>query len=241
MFEVTIPVLNEQITLETNVIRALKYIKMEVTRDFKIVIADNGSTDCTGEIGQSLAQRYGEIEYIRIPKKGVGLALRTSWMQSNAEIVGYMDLDLATDLKHLKEVYQILKEGEFKIVNGSRLMKGSIVEKRTMLREFTSRCFNVIVQNLLGVKLTDGMCGFKFFNQSLVTSLINTGIKTDGWFFSTEVLVKAMWMGIKIREIPVHWTDDLNSKVNVYHLSKQYFNEILRLRKEKKQFLQLQR
>lgn len=238
MFELTIPVLNEEKTLEKNVLKALEFCKKEVTPIVQIVIADNGSTDQTCVIGQKLAKNFEEIKYIQVPKKGVGLALRTSWLSSKADVVGYMDLDLATDLMHLKKVYNILlNERSFQIVNGSRLLPQSEVKNRTVLREITSRSFNKFVQTLLGVGITDGMCGFKFFRRETALKLINTGITIDGWFFSTEIMVKAEWLGISIKEIPIKWTDDYESKVNVMNLTKEYLRELLRLKKEKKQFL----
>ena len=238
MFEITIPVLNEEETLRQNVLKSLDYVKEHITNDFKIVIADNGSTDKTQDIGEQLQKEHTEVQFLKVPRKGVGLALRTSWMASKADVVGYMDLDLATDLSHLKQVYKLLvTERSCEIVNGSRLLKGAVVKNRTLLREVTSRVFNFIVKNLLRARITDGMCGFKFFKRTTAVSLINTGIDLDGWFFSTEILVKGDWLRKKITEIPVKWTDDPNSKVNVRKLSQQYFNEILRLRKEKKAFL----
>lgn len=238
MFEITIPVLNEEKTLERNVLKALHFCKEKVTPQVQIIIADNGSTDQTATIGKKLAENYDEVKYIQVPRKGVGLALRTSWVSSKAEVVGYMDLDLATDLEHLKEVYNILLvERGFEIVNGSRLLSGSVVENRSSLREFTSRAFNNLVRTLLGVDFTDGMCGFKFLKRKTAMELIDTGITLDGWFFATEILVKAEWTNKSVKEIPVKWTDDPNSKVNVLKLSKEYWGEILRLRTEKKQFL----
>jgi len=62
------------------------------------------------------------------------------------------------------------------------------------------------------------MCGFKFFDRKVAQELINTGIDTKGWFFSTEMLVKAEWKNIKIKEIPVKWTDDRKSKVKILSL-----------------------
>ena len=181
-WEITIPVLNEEKTLKNNVLVALHYIKNQITPYISIVIADNGSTDMTGEIGKSLSKTYEGIKYLKLPKKGVGMALRTSWLQSSADIVGYMDLDLATDLNHLREVYDLLTKNRYEIINGSRLLPDSVVKNRSIMREITSRSFNRLIQVLLGVRLTDGMCGFKFFRRSTVVPLINTGIKTEGWF-----------------------------------------------------------
>ncbi|MGB4840236.1 MAG: glycosyltransferase [Saprospiraceae bacterium] len=236
IWEITIPVLNEEKTLENNVLSSLEYIKNEVTANISIVIADNGSSDMTEKIGMQLSKTHHEIKYLKLSKKGVGLALRTSWLQSDADFVGYMDLDLATDLSHLKEVFKLLKMDTYQIINGSRLLKGSEVKNRNFVREITSRCFNRLVRLMLDVKLTDGMCGFKFFKRSTVVQLIDTGIVTEGWFFSTELLVKAIWSEIALKEIPIKWTDNKHSKVDIPRLSKQYLKELFRLKKEKKRF-----
>lgn len=236
MLEITIPVLNEEKTLEKNTLVAFHYIKSQITSNFKIVIANNGSSDKTDEIARKLEKEYPEIDYIKLPAKGVGLALKTSWLKSKADIIGYMDLDLATDLIHLKEVYSLLKQNHYEIVNGSRLLGNSKVTGRSWVRNLTSQSFNKMVRILLGVNLTDGMCGFKFFKREVAVELIHSGIEVDGWFFSTEILVRGIWTGKKLIEIPVEWTDDSESKVKVMKLSKEYFLEILRLRKERNKF-----
>jgi len=235
-FEITIPVLNEEETLELNINKIVDFFCVSSIKDASIVIADNGSTDATQSIGQRLEKEIENVKFLKVPRRGVGLALRTSWLQSTADIVGYMDLDLATDIEHLNEVVMMFENGA-EVVNGSRLLKDSIVVNRSSLRETTSRGFNFLAKLLLKYNISDGMCGFKFFKRETVTSLINTGIETDGWFFSTEVLAKAEWEGNEIIEIPVKWTDDRNSKVKVVNLSIDYLKELLRLRKEKEDFI----
>ena len=79
--------LNEEKTLENNVLQALKLIKNEIPVSISIVIADNSSADLTGKIAMQLCKTHKEIKYLKLPKKGVGLALRTSWLQSEADIV----------------------------------------------------------------------------------------------------------------------------------------------------------
>ena len=166
-FEITIPVLNEETTLKKNILRIKKYFSYNISNDFRIVIADNGSTDRTEDIGKKLKNNYEKIDYLRLNKKGVGLALRTSWTRSKADIVGYMDLDLATDLKYLKEVCSLMKDEKILIINGSRLLDNSKVINRTLLREIISRGFNFLQKKILGVNLSDGMCGFKFFKRDI--------------------------------------------------------------------------
>lgn len=233
--EITIPVLNEEKRLEQGVSTTINFLEQYGIKDYKIVIADNGSIDDTEKIGKMLVDLYRDkVIYIKIPNPGVGLALRSSWLKAKSDIVGYMDVDLSTDLSHLIEVIDLFKNENVKIVNGSRLKRGAIIFNRKIIREITSRGFNNLLKMLIGIKFTDGMCGFKFFRRDVATELINTGIDIDGWFFCTEILVKAEWKGININEIPITWSDDSDSRVKIIKLSSNYFKEIMRLREEMK-------
>ena len=155
--------------------------------------------------------------------------MKASWGNSSADIVGYMDLDLATDLKHLKAAFSSFN-GEVKLVTGSRLAKGAKVIGRSPLRSFTSRVFNLIVQTWFGSSFSDGMCGFKFLERSVLESLMKNGAQSDGWFFATELLVVADAMKLKIKDLPVEWTDDPNSKVKIAKLTAEYLKAMKSLK-----------
>lgn len=181
--EITIPVLNEEETIRDKIKEMIDYTQKNIlNKNIVFIIADNGSTDKTEQYSMELIKKYNNLKYIKLPEKGVGLALRTSWSESKADYVGYMDLDIATDLNALLTVIDELEKGT-KIVNGSRLLKESEVINRTLLREITSRGFNFLLKLILKIKFTDGMCGFKFFDRKVAQELINTGIDTKGWFF----------------------------------------------------------
>jgi len=224
-FDVTIPVLNEAETLDRQV-RILHQFLCHHFPDksqWHIIIADNGSTDATPDLAIALSDDLPEVQLVRVPDRGVGLALKTSWSQSQADIVGYMDLDLATDLKHFIQAYNALATEGFDLVYGTRLHRQSTVIGRTMTREITSRVFNFLLKIYLGTRFSDGMCGFKWLHQRHVRPLIAAGAISNGWFFSTELLALAEWKGLKMCELPVKWTDDTTgSKVNIPRLAKQY-------------------
>ena len=234
--EITIPVLNEEKTIKLKIKEMINFVENNISNvNVKFIIADNGSTDATERYSLELVDKFENLEYIKLPEKGVGLALRTSWLKSSADYVGYMDLDIATDLEALKIVTSEMEKNT-KIINGSRLLKDSIVINRTLLRELSSRVFNMILKLVLKVKFTDGMCGFKFLDRKIAQELIETGIDTKGWFFSTEIMVKGSWKNIEIKEIPVKWTDDRNSKVKIFSLSLNYWKSIFKLKNEEKEF-----
>ena len=235
-FEVTIPVLNEAETLNRQIHTLHHFLSQhfQEPEQWRIVIADNGSTDDTPHLAEALSDELREVRLLRVPRKGVGLALKTSWMQSDADIVGYMDLDLATDLKHFIQAYNAIATEGFDLVYGTRLHKRSRVRGRSLTREITSRAFNTILKTYLGTRFSDGMCGFKWLRRDLVASLIDGGAVSDGWFFSTELLAIAEWRGLRLCELPVQWTDDTTeSKVNIPRLAMQYLEAMAALKKRK--------
>ena len=237
-FDVTIPVLNEEATLERQVNVLHHFLKKHfpAAGQWRIVIADNGSSDRTFEIAGKLAEQHPEVQPLRMPGRGVGLALKTSWSQSPADIVGYMDLDLATELPHFIEAYDAIARQGYDLVYGTRLHPASTVIGRSLKREISSRGFNFLLKNYLGVKFSDGMCGFKWLKREVYPKLQDAGAVSDGWFFSTELLTTAEWLGLKIFELPVKWTDDTSSsRVKILPLAKQYLLAMRTLKTKKPQ------
>ena len=232
--EITIPVLNEETSIDEKINRLNAYINdnLATLGDIKIIIADNGSSDATKEKSQILEKYLDRVEYLRLEERGVGLALKSSWSKSNAGIIGYMDLDLATDLKHIKPALEKLISLEADIVTGSRLKNGAKVIGRSKIRNFTSYVFNKIVKTVFGTTFSDGMCGFKFLNRSTLDDLISNGANSNGWFFATEILVVGEFLNYKIYDLPVLWTDDPNSKVKIIKLAIDYIKQIVKLKTE---------
>jgi len=235
-FEVTIPVLNEEETLAKNVLILHEFLEKHFPDKslWKIVIADNGSTDRTLQIALKLSQENPEIMVVDVPRRGVGLALKTSWGQSTADIVGYMDLDLATDLPHFLEAYQKIAEEDYDLVYATRLHKKSKVINRPFKREVSSRVFNYMLKTYLNVNFSDGMCGFKWLKREWYPKLHAAGAENDGWFFSTELLTTGEWLGAKMYELPVQWTDDVSSsRVEILPLAKRYMAAMKELKAKK--------
>lgn len=237
--EIVVPVLNEEDTLE----RQIEIIRTFLARsglanqfDVTLTVSDNGSTDTTPAIARRLAAA-GQIKYIRLEKRGVGLALKTAWGESTADYIGYMDLDLATDLKHLAEVATALTRPDIAVVYGTRLNRKSQVIGRSLVREVVSRIFNFILRTYLGVSISDGMCGFKFLKRRYLTLLLENGAVSDGWFFCSELVVIAEWLGLGLYELPVKWTDDPNSKAKIAKLAREYLAAMTVLRRRKRAIL----
>jgi glycosyltransferase involved in cell wall biosynthesis len=230
--EITIPIFNEENTLYTQVCKIFDYIQHNLNNlSVNVILSDNGSTDRTPEIASSLIQKFPNLRYLRLDKKGVGLALKSSWTQSTADIIGYMDLDCSTDLTYLYPAFEILSKNQADIVTGSRLAKGAQVIGRSLVRNFTSRCFNYIIKILFRTSFSDGMCGFKFLKRTCLEALMNAGAQSDGWFFATELLITGEYLGYSVHNLAVVWTDDPNSKVKIGRLAIEYLKAMWLLRK----------
>jgi glycosyltransferase involved in cell wall biosynthesis len=234
--QVTFPVLNEEDELECSIERTIAFCTAHGVEVHELCIADNGSTDRTPDIGRALAERHPNVTYLRVGQRGFGLALKTAWEASDADFVGYMDIDLATNLRHLKEVYDHIARGDgYELYLGSRLLPGASVKNRTLLRGFTSRVFNTLLWLRLGVSFSDAMCGFKFVDRNLYRRLAAQFAFTDDWFFATQLAVRAEWVGAKILDMPVDWTDQPNSKssARLVNLSRLYLIGMSELKAEK--------
>ena len=228
--EIVIPVLNEEKALPVCIGKLLQFCERYMrSYDWEITIADNGSTDDTYSVACALSKKYSKIHVFRLTEKGRGRALKSAWMKSQAAIVAYMDVDLSTDLAHLPDAVDLVTSGECSLSVGSRLCKGSHVVGRTIKREIISRCYSMLFWALFFVSFRDAQCGFKVVSRQVVNNVIPL-VKDTGWFFDTELLIISEKNGYRVCEIPVNWTDDPDTRVNVFRTAWYDIKGLLRIR-----------
>ena len=225
--DIVIPVYNEEKDLPRSIDILTKFLRNNVDNPWRIIIADNGSTDNTLSIAEMLSNRYTGVTCVHIPQKGRGRALRQVWLESTADIVSYMDVDLSTDLVHFPQLVNAIEEGSH-IAIGSRLIKGSRV-KRSFKREFISRSYSTLIRLMFFTPFRDPQCGFKALRRNTVRVLVPL-VKENNWFFDTELLIIAARRGFRIKEIPVHWDDDPDSRVRILPTAWADLKGLLRLR-----------
>ena len=154
------------------------------------------------------------MDYIHLDQKGRGRALRKAWLESNADVACYMDVDLSTNLKHLMPMVGPLFKGEYQIGIGSRLMRGARVT-RQFKREVISRIYNIIVKLMFpSRKFSDAQCGFKAITRNAAKDLLPS-VQDNRWFFDSELLLRAEQQGYKVWEVPVEWIEDLDTRVKI--------------------------
>ena len=125
--DVVVPVHNEQAVLAASIRRLHDYLTEALPVSWRIVIADNASTDATLRVAMALAEDLPNVELLALTEKGRGRALRAAWERSDAEVVCYMDVDLSTDLRALPPLLAPLFSEHSDLAIGSRLASGSRV------------------------------------------------------------------------------------------------------------------
>jgi glycosyltransferase AglD len=142
-------------------------------------------------------------------------------------VLVYMDLDLATDLKHLKPLVEAITIEGYDFSTGSRMLHESKAE-RTASRSISSKTYNFLVRHMLGSKLHDHQCGFKAFKREPLMQIIDK-VEANHWFWDTEIMVRAQRTGYKVKEIAVEWKSGKDTKVNLVKDSWSMFCQIMGL------------
>ncbi|NCN07789.1 glycosyltransferase [Candidatus Falkowbacteria bacterium] len=229
---IALPAYNEEFILTDSVKKIIDFCFNNLVNDqFVIVIANNNSTDKTGQIADNLSLSYSNVEHLFIGQKGKGLAIASAWSKYDADLYCFMDADLATDLSALIIAIKQIKSG-LDLVIGSRFHKQSQVT-RSWQRKFISQCYRWFFKILFLLKINDFPCGFKVVTRNVRDSLLSE-IENQEFFWDTELLVLANKQGFKILEIPVIWSavdnNNRQSKVNIFSTSLNYLKQSILLK-----------
>jgi glycosyltransferase involved in cell wall biosynthesis len=227
--DVVIPVLNEAHVLERSVSTLRTYLHDNLPYEWRIVIVDNGSSDGTGAVAIRLCQRHPDVVFRSLAEKGRGRALRHAWLESTADAVCYMDVDLSTELRFLNAVLEAVLEQGNDLATGSRLLPESRT-RRSPFREILSRIYNWLVRAALRTHFSDAQCGFKAISRDAAQRLVPQ-VLDESWFFDTELLTLAEKQGFGIADIAVVWNEDDDSRVRILQTAWDDIKGIWRVRR----------
>jgi glycosyltransferase involved in cell wall biosynthesis len=217
--DIVVPIYNEEEELAQNIVKLYQFLSKNIT-DYvwRVVIADNASTDNSLEIAKKLARKYSKIAFVHLNLKGRGRAVKKVWQEGKSDICVYMDVDLSTDLNSLSNLLKSFDKG-YNIAIGSRLLSESKVIGRPIKREILSRVYNILIKSAFWTRFSDAQCGFKAVSRKVVKELIPK-ITDNAWFFDSELLIMGEKLGYRIYEVPVKWVDNPGSTVRVLHTVK---------------------
>lgn len=224
------PVYNEERDLDRSV-TTLRQFLLENGQawDWRIVVADNASIDRTLPIANELVARWpGQVAVVHLDQKGRGRALRRAWTESDAAILCYMDVDLSTDLRHLPPLIDALASG-YDVALGSRLAPGAEVT-RGLKREIISRGYNLLIKLFFWHHFYDAQCGFKGITRRVAHEVL-PAVHDNAFFFDTELLLIAEKNGYRLKEIPVKWVDDPDTRVKILKTALEDLRGLWRLKR----------
>ena len=217
--EVIVPALNEEFTIG--------YIieKLQLLAD-KIIVIDGGSKDNT----LNVAKKY-DIKIMIQNGRGKGAALREAFEETNKDYVIMIDADGSMDPEEIPRYIEALHSGA-DVVKGSRFLKTGGSDDMSLFRKFGNFVFVKLVNLFFGVGLTDLCYGYIAFNKSSL-SKISKDLYSNHFDIETEIILKAIKLGLKVVEVPsyefrrIYGKSNLNSFKDGYKILKVIIKEML--------------
>lgn len=213
--DIVVPVFNEEKNLARNIPVLQDFLSTsDFPYEWRIVIGDNGSTDGTADLSQQLAASApAHVEDFQASARGKGRAIKEAWLASRADILSFMDVDLATGLEAFPALVRAVAEDGYDVAIGSRLHHDSSVT-RSIKRRVLTRGYNAMVRLMLQARFNDAQCGFKAASRAVAHRLIPE-VRDNAWFFDTEFLILAQKCGYRIAEVPVVWAEDERTTIRL--------------------------
>jgi len=229
---VVIPAYNEEKRVPKTISLISEYLR-EQSYEYEIVVVSDGSKDNTAEVVKNLEPQIPNLRLIDNKKNnGKGYVVRQGMLESKGEYRLFTDADNSTSIEQIEKMWSWFEKG-FDVVIGSRDIKGAVLDPpQSFIRKIIlGEGFKLIRKIIVGLwRLQDTQCGFKCFSAKSAQDVFSN-VKTNGFNFDVESLILAKRLGYKIKEIPIRWVNDLESKVKIKHIFRM-FKDMIKLRKD---------
>ena len=228
---IVVPCYNEGKDIVKNIETVKEYLKSK-NIDHELILVDDGSTDNTAELIESIE---GVTAFTYTPNKGKGYAVKYGIEHASGDYTLFMDADLSTDLSAIEKVIELAPKYDF--IVGSRHTTGSIIKKKQpAFRVFIGWCCRVLVKMLFHTKLKDTQCGFKAFKTDVAKKIISKQL-INKFAFDVEYVYITKLNNISMTELGVIWSDDRGSTVSPFKSSMRFFRDIFFIRRHKKSYI----
>jgi glycosyltransferase involved in cell wall biosynthesis len=212
LISVALPVRNESGLVQRNVRLVAELLDSSYERDqWELLVIDNQSTDDTFEKVVQLMSELPNLRPIRVPRKGVGIALITGWSVARGDALVYTDADLPFNLQDLKHIIDATMNWPGLVI-GSRYAKGGSY-KTSKLRRFLSISYIRWTNLLFNYNVSDN-CGIKGIRKKDFLQVLPF-IHSEDWFFGTEIIVACRMLNVEVKEVPVRCEDNDKRPSNV--------------------------
>ncbi len=194
--DVIIPVYNEEGILRSQ----LEPVLAVLPPGFTVKVIENGSTDATLDILESMSVEQPQLEFVSLPHPNYGLAMKTGIAGSRTDIVIVDDLDVL-DLDFWERGLKLLGTGEVDLVQGSKVLAGKD-DRRPLVRRAATLTLTFLLRTLLGYRGTDTHGPKVVWREAISDIPRQCRLELD--IFPTELVIRAQRAGVRIREIPIH-------------------------------------
>ena len=201
----------------------------------EVLLVENASTDETLNIAKSFLENFPQLKIIQLNQAGKGNAIRTGMLQAEGQYRFMADVDFSMPIEEINKFLPPLLEKP-QLAIASREKPGSKRIDEPFYRHLIGRIFNLLVQLLVLPGIQDSQCGFKCFSAEVAEAIFPKQ-RLDGWSFDVELLCIAREMGFEIHEVPVTWTYQEGSRMNILSQSWRMFKDLLLIRSNKRKGL----
>jgi dolichyl-phosphate beta-glucosyltransferase len=224
---IVIPAYNEEIRLPKTLECIFAYLQARPYRA-EIIVVNDGSTDTTAEIISAYRQKFPALRLVSNEgNRGKGYSVRHGMLEARGEIALFTDADLSTPIEEADKLLAPLRERDFDVAIGSRAIDRSLIEvHQSAIRELAGIFFNRMVRWIMGIDFSDTQCGFKAFRRERARVIFEQQ-RVESFGFDPEILFLAKRNGLRVAEIPVRWSHDSATKVNVAADGIRMFLELL--------------
>jgi glycosyltransferase involved in cell wall biosynthesis len=224
---ILLPAHNEALQIE-KCIHEVDRAVSSFSDSYEIIVAEDGSTDGTDRILSGLLNKKPNLKVQHSPARlGKGKAIKNALNSAQGKVIVFMDVDLATNLDYLPQVVRLVEQKGGMVI-GSRHVAGSKVKRRAS-RTLFSLTYNLMVRTLFLDNVHDHQCGFKAMRHEVSEALGD--IKSNGFFFDTEMILRCKKLGFPISEVAVEWSENRTqsaSKVRLFHDAARMGMDLLR-------------
>ncbi len=195
---VIIPVYNERDTIE-EIIRRVRAVDLDLEKE--IIVVDDGSTDGTREVLQSLDLPRTRILLLD-RNTGKGAALRNGFDLAEGDIVLVQDADLEYDPREYPKLLEPIIDGRADVVYGSRFLGGP--HRVLYFWHYIGNKFLTTFSNMLSnLNLTDMETCYKVFRRDILKKI---SLKSPRFGFEPEITVKLAKLRCRIYEVPISYS-----------------------------------
>lgn len=209
---VIIPVYNEA----NRVKKSWKIIKNYFQNNLnncELIFVNDGSTDNTLNIIKKLKANF-PLKIISYSKnQGKGYAVKQGVLAATKNTLLFFDIDLSVPLSTTKKYLRKIDENS--LIIGTRKLSGAkLLQRQNFYREKMGQAFTKLTNLILNNNCSDYTCGFKMMPTKLAKEIFKK-TKINRWTFDAELIFLAKKMGVKIKEIPVVWKNNSDTRVNL--------------------------